>query len=249
MTVAAIILAAGRGTRLKSTTQNKVSLMFHDKPIIAYAVDVVQDISDKTVVVVGAFADSVKDALKDHPDVTFAVQESQTGTGDALRVGFEALKKDDPLFVLVGYGDHMMFYTPDRIRELIGFHQKHDAAISLLTTHYAIANDLGRIVRSSDGSILKIVEYKDATEEEKALTEINPGFYCFNYTFLKNHLKDIVKSPATGEYYLTDLLRVAWDYDLPVVGLPVPFNEVGIGINRPDELQESQALFDTFRKA
>ncbi len=250
MSIASVILAAGRGTRLNSTTHNKVSLMFHGKPIIQYAVEAVQDIADPTVIVVGAYADTVKNALSKYPHIVYAHQEDQRGTGDALRIGCAALREKKPSYILVGYGDHMMFYTPERIKEFVTFHKQEKASISLLTTHHDNPHLLAwaRIIRDGSGHIIKIVEQKDASTEELNVTEINPGFYCFDYSFLEGALPLIVPSGVTNEYYLTDLIRIAQEQGKTIAGMPIPFEEVGIGINRPEELTESQALFKNVRK-
>lgn len=249
MSIATVILAAGRGTRLKSTDRNKVSLMFHDRPIIQYAVDVVNGVADPTVIVVGAFADTVKETLQEYPHIVFAHQTEQLGTGDALRVGVEALVTPVDM-VLVGYGDHMMFYSQDRIKEFVEFHTSQKADLSLLTTHHDNPNSLAwaRIIRDDRNNIMKIIEQKDATAEEQNVTEVNPGFYCFNYIFLQQALPFIKPSGVTNEYYLTDLIRIAQENGLKIAGMPIPFTEVGIGINKPEELTESQALFKNVKK-
>lgn len=242
--IGAIILAAGRGSRLKSTTTNKVALPFHGKPIIEYAVNVMERVADPVVVVVGAFADSVKDALKNHPNVVYAYQEEQLGTGHAARIGFEALESFPVSSVLIGYGDHMMFYKPETIQKLIDVHTSTDADLSFLTTVSDEAESLawGHITRDANGKVTGIVEHKDASDNEKHIKEINPGFYLCNSAFLKRHLPTLKKSAATGEYYLTELIGRAVSEGLIINGVPVPFEEVGIGINRLEELEASQTL-------
>lgn len=242
--VAAIILAAGKGTRMQSTTENKVTLPFHGKPIIKYAVEVVETVADQIVVVVGAMAESVQKAL-DSSSVIFAHQAEQLGTGHALQVGFGALANPLPECVLVGYGDHMMFYRSERLQELVRFHEKEGAAISLLTATYNDPNSLAwaRVLRNERDEVVGLVEQKDATEEQRSITEVNPGLYCMSYDFLQQHLPLLTKSPVTNEYYLTELLEIAAKDRLKIAALTVPFQEVGIGINRPEELEQSQELF------
>lgn len=242
--VGAIILAAGKGTRMKSETHNKVALLFHGKPIIAYGVEMTLQVANHVIVVVGAMADSVKKSL-DGFNVEYAQQSEQRGTGHAAQVGFDALKKHNPELVLVGYGDHMMFYKPERIRELIQLHKDRSADISLLTTTYESPNELAwsRIIRDDKNNVVGIIEHKDATDEEKKIQEINPGFYCFSATFLEEFLPQITESPVTHELYLTDLLQLASKHGKKIVALSVPFQEVGIGVNRPDELDKSQDLY------
>lgn len=248
--VGAIILAAGKGTRMKSETHNKVTLLFHGKPIIAYGVEMTLQVADCVVVVVGAMAESVKKSLEGF-NVQYAQQSEQRGTGHAAHVGFEALKKPKPELVLVGYGDHMMFYKPERIRELIRLHKEKDADISLLTTIYSSPNEIAwaRIIRDDQNNVIGLVEQKDATEQQRKIEEVNPGFYCFNAAFLEEFLPQITESPVTHELYLTDLLQLASKHGKKIVALPVPFQEVGIGVNRPEELNASQNLYKEVNKS
>jgi bifunctional UDP-N-acetylglucosamine pyrophosphorylase / glucosamine-1-phosphate N-acetyltransferase len=242
--VGAIILAAGKGTRMKSETQNKVALEFHGKPIITYGVELCLKAASQVVVVVGAMSESVKSALKGF-NVRFAQQTEQLGTGHAAQVGFEAFADPKPEFVLIGYGDHMMFYKLERLRELVQLHKDQVADITLLTTMHTNPNSIAwaRIVRDGQNNVVGIVEQKDTTKEEKKIQEVNPGFYCFSYRFLEKFLPLITRSSATNELYLTDLLQLASKHGKKIVALQVPFDEVGIGVNRPEELGTSQELY------
>jgi bifunctional UDP-N-acetylglucosamine pyrophosphorylase/glucosamine-1-phosphate N-acetyltransferase len=105
----------------------------------------------------------------------------------------------------------------------------------------------GRLIRGKDGMIEKIVEQKNATEEEKSVTLINPGFYCVRFDFAKTAIRSIQKNPVSHEYYLTDIVEIARRMGEVVVDLEVPFAKVGIGINTPDELQSSQKLYSQTR--
>lgn len=244
--VAAIILAAGKGTRMKSKDINKVTLPFLNKPLITYAVELMIDLSRPVIVVVGAFHKSVKKVLKKYP-VVYAYQQKRLGTGHATRVGLDALKKTSPppSLVLVGYGDHSMFYKKKSIEKLISLHLKNKAAMSLITTENNHPEKLrwGFIIRDEDGNLTDSVEYKDATERQRKTTELNAGFYCFDYGFLKANINKIRKSPESGEYYINSLIKIAVDGGKKVVGLKEPFSGVGIGINTYGELSESQKIF------
>lgn len=241
-----IILAAGKGTRLKSTDRNKVTLSFLNKPLIIYSVELMQKVCDTTIVVVGAFADSVKKVLKNH-SVTYVFQKEQLGTGHATKVGLESCQKlsPPPDLVLVGYGDHTMFYKHEKVKELINLHKQNKAAVSLLTFKYSEPNKIkyGRIVRDKKGFVAGIVEQKDATPEQLKIDEVNPGFYCFDYAFLKENISKLVRSQVSDEYYITDMIKIAVDLGKKVVGLPIAFNEAGLGINTAEELTESEKIY------
>ncbi|MBI1863334.1 NTP transferase domain-containing protein [Candidatus Microgenomates bacterium] len=244
---AAIILAAGRGTRLNSQTINKVALPFNGKPIIEYAVEAMEPVASHVVVVVGAFADSVKEALKNHPAVIYAEQTEQLGTGHAAKVGLEPLKPFTPTTVLVGYGDHMMFYTPETIQKLIDLHTNKKATISMITVRHEEPNKLawGRIVRDEHDTIVKSVEQKDANDDELMIEELNAGFYAFDYQYLSETIDLVPRSEVSGEYYLNALISMAAADGRTLAGLVVPFEEVGIGINRAEELEASQKLHES----
>lgn len=243
--VASIILAAGKGTRINSRDRNKVSYPFLMKPMVAYGVELFQKVSKPVVVVVGAYEESVKEVLKNYPEVVFVTQKEQLGTGDATKVGLQALSKNPPSLVLVGMGDHMMFYKPKTIEKLIELHKSNQAVVTLLTTRYHSPDHLawGRVERDKNLNVTDIIEQKDATEKQRKIKDLNAGLYCFDYKFLKSEINKIKKSPVTNEYYLTDIILRAFKDKLKVVGMPVRFREVGIGINRQEELLESQNLF------
>lgn len=248
--IAAIILAGGKGKRINSKRINKVSRLFNGKPLIVFGVDLLKEIASPLIVVIGAYRQSVKKNLKGY-NITYRVQKEQLGTAHALKIGLKAIKDKTAIkYVLVGYGDHLMFYTKETIERLIRFHKKSKADISLITTEYNHPSELkwGRIVRKKNNQVVKIVEEKDADKEEKKIKELNAGFYCFNYQFLKNNISQVKRSSVTGEYYLTDLIRIAHQQSKRVAGLKVPFEEVGIGVNTKEELERSERLYRKFKK-
>ncbi|MDO8497594.1 MAG: sugar phosphate nucleotidyltransferase [bacterium] len=239
-----IILAGGKGTRIQSTSVNKVALPFHGKPVIRYGVDLLKGITDPLVIVVGAYEESVKDALRGY-NVFFAKQIEQLGTGDAVKCALSLLPTTLKS-VIVGYGDHMMFYKKKTMINLLRMHQDMNPAITMITTIIDKPKGYGRIVRNSEGYIEAIIEEKDATEKQRMITEINAGLYCFDYQFLVSTIDSLKMSPITKEYYLTDLIFMAIEKNKKVLGLKVDFNEVGIGINTSSELQSSQDLYSQF---
>ena len=247
--IVGIILAAGKGTRINSTQVNKVTLSFLGKPLILYAVELFENIADQTIVVVGAFAQSVKQVLREK-NVAYAYQKQQLGTAHAAKVGLAKIKhSSSPTLVLIGYGDHMMFYKPQSVINLINRHIQTSSQISFFSTKYHDPDHLawGRIERDNHGRVLDIIEQKDATEKQRKIKEVNPGFYCFDLNFIKKYLPLIKQSPISGEYYLPELIKLAVKDKLKINVEMVRFREVGIGINRMEELLESQAIYKKMR--
>jgi len=246
--IAAIVLAAGKGTRMDSHMINKVTIPFLGKPLIIYSLELLRPIAQYLVVVVSAFDESVRNCLKDQ-QVLFAYQKDQLGTGHAVKAGLEPLKNINPSLILVGYGDHMMFYKQESIIKFIEFHKSQNAVISLLTADHSDVDEFrwGRILRDKNHLVKAIVEQKDATIEERKIKEFNPGFYCFNPDFLRENIDKIKKSSVSGEYYITDLIKMAVDQGKKVVAFKIPFEEVGIGINAKEELEQSQKIYKSFK--
>lgn len=244
--IATIILAGGKGTRAKSKDKNKVTLSFLNKPLIIYAVELMSSVASPVVVVVGAFAESIKKVLKKYP-VTYAFQKKRLGTAHATRVGLEELKKisPSPKRVLVCYGDHAMFYKKETVEKLIYIHTKNKSSVSLITTVYDQPDKLrwGRIIRDEKNNIINIIEQVDASNKIKKIKEVNAGFYCFNYNFLLKNISKIKKSPTSGEYYINYLVKIAVDKKKKITSLQVPFDNVGIGINTINELKESEKIY------
>jgi bifunctional N-acetylglucosamine-1-phosphate-uridyltransferase/glucosamine-1-phosphate-acetyltransferase GlmU-like protein len=248
-TVAAVILAAGKGTRINSRNINKVVYPFVGKPMILYGVDLFKDIAERVVIVIGAYSQSVKDTLKNR-NVLCVYQKLRLGTGHAAKVGLQALLPYSPTLVLIGYGDHLMFYKKDTIKKLIALHEKEKAAVSIITAEVDDPDKMafGRIIRDKDGYVIRIVEQKDATSDERKIKEFNAGLYCFNYEFLKRHIDSLKRSSVTNEYYLTDMVHEAVKHNKKVAALKVPFAEVGIGVNRHEDLEQGQRYYLTIHK-
>lgn len=243
--ITGIILAGGKGTRINLTTANKVTLPFLNKPMILYGVELLHQVADPIVVVVGAFAESVKKVLSDYK-IIYANQVEQLGTAHAVDIALQELNRlpNKPELVLVGYGDHMMFYTVKNASELISYHRENKAAMTIVTTVIEDPHAYGRVIRDPESQhVARVVEEKDATIEERLIKEVNAGLYCFNYKFLIQEIKNVPQSPVSKEYYLTDLVRMAVRKNKRVAGFEVPFKNVGIGINKSNELEESQKIY------
>lgn len=249
MKITGIILAAGKGTRIKSNGTNKVSYLFLNKPIILYGVELFEKICDEIVVVVGAYAQSVKDIIDGKRKIKYVLQKKRLGTGHAVKLALAELKKDAPSLVLIGMGDHMMFYKAQTIKKLIDKHIKQKCAVSFISTKYHDPDALawGRVERDKSGNVLDIVEQKDASAKQLKIKELNSAFYCFEYSFLRNNISKIKKSEVTKEYYLPDLIKIALVNKQKVHAMVVHFREIGIGINKKEELENSQKLYKKLR--
>ncbi len=238
--VGAVILAAGKGTRMGVEGINKVTMLLGNKPIILHAVERLEKMQVNPVIIVLGFAkESVKESLRD-THVLYAEQEEQLGTAHAVRC---ALKKvpSEITDVLVIQGDDSAFYTEDTLRKLIDKHVSSDAVATLLTINVQNPKGLGRVVRDEHDKMVGIVEEKDATEEQRQIKEVNPACYVFTKRFLEEYLPKIEKSSVTGEYYLPLLIDLAVKDNKPLDAINVGHIRWR-GVNTPEELQEAEAL-------
>lgn len=240
-------MAGGRGKRFGSDQSgvNKTAASLRGKPLVMYGVELFEKTMDQIIVVVGAMAETVIAAVGDHR-VDWAVQAAPLGTGDAVKAGVIRIKDLgwEADSIVVGYADHMMFYTPEAVINLAEVQQKNNAAIGLLTTEFDDPDKLawGKIIRSRNGDVERIVEQKNASAEERNIKEVNPGFYCFDYKFLSDAVYKIKPNSVNGEFYITDLVEIAINLGKKVVAVKVPFSAVGFGINTPEELQQDQEM-------
>jgi bifunctional N-acetylglucosamine-1-phosphate-uridyltransferase/glucosamine-1-phosphate-acetyltransferase GlmU-like protein len=238
----AIILAAGKGKRMRSKEINKVAMLLNNKPIIAHVLSVLENMEFKTIVVVIGFAkESVINAVKDSI-VVFSEQKEQLGTGHAVLTAMEKVP-DSITDVLVIQGDDSYFYNEDIFSKLKNKHVTSDAAITFLTIQVENQIGLGRIVRDEYGNVVSVIEEKDADENIRTIHEVNPACYIFSVSFLKKYLPKIEKSAVTGEYYLTSLIDIAIKNKEKletVQGGFIPWR----GVNTPEELAEAERLFN-----
>lgn len=202
MALAAIVLAAGKGTRMKSRVP-KVLHKICGRPMLFYVLDAVRSAGVKeTVVVVGFGADQVAREVGDGAAV--ALQAEQLGTGHALQQAGPFLR-DFCGDILVVCGDTPLI-TPETLARLAGEHRASGAAATVLTAEMDDPRGYGRVLRDAAGRVIRIVEEKDATPEEKITREINTGVYCFKAAGLFEGLAGIKPVNAQGEYYLTDII-------------------------------------------
>lgn len=233
----AIILAAGKGSRIKAKNINKVAMTLAGKPIISHAVKLVDDLGIKTLVVVIGFAkESVIKAID--KKVIFAEQKKRLGTAHAVACGFKKLPKEVKS-VLILNGDDSAFYASDLVKQLIEKHYATNASLTFLTVERENPESFGRIVRDENGRLISIAEEKDATSFIKKIKEINAGCYICRVDFLAKYLPKVKKNPISGEYYVTDLIGIGLNYNENVVDLRA--GEIAWwGINTTEELEEAE---------
>lgn len=242
--LAVVILAAGKGKRMNSKKVNKILLPLFGRPMIFYTLDLLKDLGLKKIIVVVGFAkESVKKTLG--TAYIYAEQTKRLGTAHAVEC---ALDKIPPSFkdILVLNGDDSAFYSKRIINNLIQKHREQKAAMTLLTIETENPAGLGRVLRRPDGGIAAIVEEKDAPEKYLKIREVNPACYVFLRSFLKKYLPKIPKSPYTGEYYLTDLVKLGVDNKEKVTSFKVK-NIPWRGVNTFSELQEAERMMKDFK--
>lgn len=263
-----IVLAAGKGTRMNPVRNKmpeasadaqahrisngvngempKALILFGGKPMIRRLLDAVAEsgVDPRPVVITGFQAPLVEQTLG--PSYDYVRQNEQFGTGHAVLCAEKLLSgAADQIIVL--YGDHP-FVRPERIRELQALQEKNQCPVALLTvivddfTEWrAPFADFSRIVRDGTGRIIADVQVKDATPAEMQIHEVNPAFFAFNAAWLWPHLKKITNDNAAGEYYLTDLTKMAIAEGECIASLPIDPREA-IGINTPEHLEAASRL-------
>jgi len=231
----AIVLAAGKGKRLQSETFNlpKVLREANGKPLIGYVVDSIDFIGKQnTVLVVGYMREKVEEKMG--AEYCYSVQEEQKGTGHAVACASEWLKDYDG-DVLVLYGD-MPLFKKATYQAVIDKHIQSGADCTLLTAQLDDPPAYGRIVRDATGNVADIVEDKDCTPQQKAITELNVGIYVFKAKLLFDGLTQIKNDNAQGEYYLTDMPKIFIAQGRKVASHTISSSTEIYGVNTEEDL-------------
>lgn len=238
MSFSSLILAAGMGTRMKSKMP-KVLHKVCGKELTAWVIDASKKAGAESVcAVVGHCADMVKDTLGDVCE--YALQAEQKGTGHAVMQAMDFIKSVKGEVVILN-GDTPLI-TADAIKSAVAYHREQGNKATVITAILPDATGYGRIVRDSDGSVLKIVEQKDATDEEKKIKEINSGMYVFDGAALAGALTKLTPNNAQGEYYLTDTLEILRNEGERVGGYAIADNDEIRGINDRVQLNEAEKI-------
>lgn len=232
----AVVLAAGKGTRMKSK-KHKVLHPICGKPIIEHIFDRLRELgTDKTICIIGHQGDTLSAHVSD-PQITLVEQKEQLGTAHAI------LQAKDELGSLQGTtlvmnGDHPLF-SQETLRNLVHSHQENKAAATVMTACVNDPTGYGRVVRSDDGTVNRIVEHKDATQAEREINEINTGTFCFDNEKLFAVISNVNNDNVQGEYYLPDVLSILIEKDEHVGAVQLKDAGEAMGVN--DRYQLSQA--------
>lgn len=234
-----VILAAGKGKRMKAKRKNKVAYEISGVPMISRTIAILKQVGVKNIVVVVGFAkESVVKLL--NSSIKTVEQKRRLGTGHAVKQALEAIPRNAK-HVLILNGDDSFLFSPELFKKLMDDHSQNNSAVTFLTINLKDPKGLGRIIRDKNGKVIKIVEEKDATEREKKIKEINAACYLFSYQFLKKYIPQLKKSHVTGEYYIVSLIDLAARNNMKIDTLRMD-NLKWRGVNTPEELHEAQKM-------
>lgn len=234
-----IILAAGKGTRMKSETPKVLHEIFN-KTLLSYVIDSVNNtgLADENIVIIGHQAEKVEEYVKkNYSNSKTVVQSPQLGTGHAVSMALPLLENYDGEIIIL-CGDTPLI-TSETIKEFVEFHRLEKSDLTVMSAIFDNPANYGRIIRNQDGSLNSIVEEKDATLEQKAVHEVNAGIYCLNWSKIKPAFKDLKSNNAQGEYYLTDIIKWAAGAKLKALAFTLKNNEEIFGINSKENLAEA----------
>ena len=238
-----IILAAGKGIRMKSPLP-KVALNFAGKPMINRVIDAINLCDEDALkcVVVGYKFEEIKKIIPSSNKVIYAYQEKQLGTGHAVIIAKRVLEKLNLDYLIILCGDTPLIQA-DTLKKLLEEHYKTNSSCTILTTILQDPKQFGRIVKDENKQVQKIVENKDATQEERGIKEINSGIYCFKTKDLFSSLNKINNNNYQKEYYLTDVIKILKQENKLVSTYTIKkFWEVQ-GVNSQKELLELENIY------
>ena len=242
--VKSIILAAGKGTRMKSDMPKVLHTIF-EKTLLGYVIDAVNNtgIADENFVIVGHQAERVEEYInKNYDNAKCVLQSPQLGTGHAVSMAVPYLKDFDGEVIIL-CGDTPLI-TSETIKEFVEVHRNLKSDITVMSAIFENPTNYGRIIRNSNNTLNSIVEEKDATLEQKAVKEINAGIYCLNWAKIKPAFSQLKTNNAQGEYYLTDIIKWGNEQNLSVNAYTLKDNEEIYGINSKANLAEATKLLN-----
>lgn len=236
MNINAIVLAAGKGTRMKSN-EPKCAHIIIDRPMVQYVIDALKEINvDNIIVVIGFGREKMKQIL--NSGVKFAIQDDQLGTAHAVKQAKPYLKDKEGI-TLITIGD-MPFIKKETLESLIVNHIQKKADLTVLSVEHPQPYGYGRIIRDENNRVIEIVEDRDCTRDQAAIREINSAVYAINNFLLFKHIDEIKPSNNQNEFYLTDLIKIFNEHKYNVQGYKInDYNELS-GINNKLELMKME---------
>lgn len=246
----AIVMAAGKGTRMKSDLP-KVLFPVLEKPILLYVLDALEGAGiDETIVVVGYRGEMVRDALAGRKNIAFAEQTEQLGTGHAVMCCREFLHGiDGPVFVIAGDSPMLESETAAALFDAYesALADNEPIAAVMGTVHKSDPVGMGRILRDDAGRFVGIVEEKDATDDQRKITEINMSYYVFSASDLLDSLSEIRTNNAQKEYYITDVPAILRAKGKIVKAIPVLKPTECLGVNTVDDVRRVEEAMEQKR--
>lgn len=244
MTFRFVVLAAGKGTRMKMDIP-KALIPVGGKPIIQYILEFISASGVDGAPVLVVSPDRPKLCEPFGGVCEYVVQQEPLGTGHAVLCAKDALQGSDAVIVM--HGDHP-FFSAETLRQLAKTHEANKGVLTMVTTSlpsydgwYQVFRHWGRILRDTHGHVVGIREYKDAMESEQALLEVNPALYCFDASWLWENIAQLKNINAKAEYYITDMveLSVAQGHEIATISVPP---EEAIGVNTQEELAVAEEV-------
>ena len=231
-----VILAAGKGTRMNSDLP-KVLHKLQSKPLIDYVIDESELLNPKEIIlVVGFKKESVIKHTQSRINLKYTTQIEQLGTGHAVLQTNELLKNRKG-HILILYGD-VPNIKASTLQPIVSDHISNNRDLTLITAEIDDPTGYGRIIRDKNGNLLKIVEEKDCSDDEKKIKEWNPGIYIFKIPEVFKILNNIKTNNASKEYYLTDAIGLAQQSNMQIKAIKIENSDEVIGINTADQLKE-----------
>ena len=231
-----VVLAAGKGTRMNSDLP-KVLHKLQSKPLIDYVIDESELLNPKEIIlVVGFKKESVIKHTESRINLNYATQIEQLGTGHAVLQTNELLKNKRG-HILILYGD-VPNIKASTLQPIVNDHISNNRDLTLITAEIDDPTGYGRIIRDKNGNLLKIVEEKDCSDDEKKIKEWNPGIYIFKIPEVFKILNNIKTNNASKEYYLTDAIGLAQQSNMQIKAIKIKNSDEVIGVNTADQLKE-----------
>ena len=237
--ITAIILAAGKGTRMKLKDKNKVSLEVNGKSLLSRNINIIRSAGISSIVVVVGFAKESVIKLLDK-DIIIAQQSRRLGTGHAVRTALSKVP-DNSDSVLILNGDDIFMHSLETFKKLYETHLQENAKVTFVTMYTNNPTGFGRIIRNKNNDVVGIVEEKNASGFQKNIREINLGCYLIDKNYLKKNIKHIKKNPVSKEYYMTDIIDVISKNKDKISAYKLT-NGKWKGVNTREDLEEAQSL-------